>query len=162
MLDQTLLPGRLIALRLADGTPMAGRVVALDGAWLHLHDLDGGHLLNLAQVAVVHLDQGGRDDGHRGVVADGALPRPRSNDQPRKAGARTPGRAWDEVELKRLSEAFLDNASDGELALRFHRTRAQITELHRGFECARGNLSEDDLSPAAVLWVERWRRVLAG
>lgn len=161
MLDQALTPGRLIALRLADGTPMAGRVVALDGAWLHLHDLDGGHLLNLAQVAMVHLDQGGRDDGQT-VAADGALPRPRSNDQPRKVGSRAPGRPWDETELKRLSEAFLDNASDGELALRFHRTRAQITELHRGFECARGNLNEDDLSPAAVLWVERWRRVLAG
>lgn len=160
MLSDALAPGRLIALRLADGTPMAGRVVAVDGPWLQLHDLDGGHLVNLAQVAVVHLDQQGRAEG--AVAAEGALPQPRSKDQPRKVGSRAPGRPWDEAELKSLSEAFLDGAGDGELALRFHRTRSQITELHRGFECARGNLTEDDLSPAAHLWVARWRRVLAG
>lgn len=158
MLADHLTTDRLIALRLADGTPIVGRVVVAGDGWLHLRDPDGDHLINLAQVAAIRLQV----QPHGEAAPHGGLPRPSSKDQPRKLGARAPGRPWDEVELKALSEAFLDGEGDAELAERFHRTRGQITELHRGFECARGNLVEDQISPAARLWVARWQRVLAG
>ena len=32
--------------------------------------------------------------------------------------------------------------------------------LHQAWECARGNLPEDQLSPAAQLWVDRIRKVM--
>jgi hypothetical protein len=157
-----LLPsGRLVIVLLADGTPMPGRVLALADGWLHLRDLDGEQLINLAQVAGIRLQEGAQaSEADPGDPE--ALPRPRSKDRPVKVGSGATGRPWTEPELRALAEAFLDGGQDGELAERFRRTRGQITELHRGFECARGNLVEDQISPAAQAWVPRWRRLLAG
>lgn len=150
-----LAPGNALTLRLCDGTVVGGRLEQRHGGWLELSTADGPLFANLAQVACIALS------GPAGVrEASAGLPRPESKDRPVRLGAKAPGRPWQPDELKRLSDAFLDGASDGDLAERFNRTRSQITELHRGFECARGNLVEDQISPAARLWVERWRRVL--
>jgi hypothetical protein len=160
MLADLLVPGRLVLLRLADGTPVAGRVRAVADGWLSLGDLDGEQAINLAHVASVR----GQDSTPEATAErdEGGLMRPRSKEAPVKVGARAVGRPWTEPELKGLADAFLDGHQDGELAARFNRTRSQVTELHRAFECARGNLVEDQISPAAQTWVPRWRRVLAG
>jgi hypothetical protein len=73
---------------------------------------------------------------------------------------RAPGRAWTEEELRRLGEGFIEGTADHALATAFNRTRGQLKELRQGFECARGNLDVDDISPVAATWVARWRRVL--
>jgi hypothetical protein len=49
---------------------------------------------------------------------------------------------------------------DGEIANLHGRTRHQVTVLHQAWECARGNLPEDQLSPAAQLWVDRIRKAM--
>jgi hypothetical protein len=161
LLAELLVPDRLVVLRLADGTPVPGRIIACADGWLHLRDLDGEQVFNLAQVAGITLQDG--EGAARPVPAqDDNLPRPRSKERPVKVGGGAVGRPWTEPELRALADAFLDGAQDGELAERFRRTRSQVTELHRGFECARGNLVEDQISPAAQTWVPRWRRLLAG
>ena len=71
-------------------------------------------------------------------------------------------KAGREDDLRALADAFLDNISDTELAMRHHRTKSAIKEMHQGFECARGNLVEDQISPVAQTWVARWRKLLAG
>ena len=161
LLAELIIPGRLVVIRLADGTPVPGRIMACADGWLHLRDLDGEQLINLAQVAGIQLQDGTAEHGQASQDPD-ALPKPRSKERPVKVGGGAPGRPWTEPELRALADAFLDGAQDGELAERFHRTRSQVTELHRGFECARGNLVEDQISPTAQTWVQRWRRLLAG
>ncbi len=76
--------------------------------------------------------------------------------------SQAPGSPWSDAELKRLADAFLDGHEDGELAERHKRARPAIKQLRQGFECARGNLVEDQISSVAATWVSRWRRVLAG
>ena len=57
-------------------------------------------------------------------------------------------------------DAFLDDRGDAELAQEHGRTRNQITVLRQAWECSRGNLPDDRISPAARLWVERIRRAV--
>jgi hypothetical protein len=59
-----------------------------------------------------------------------------------------------------IAYAYLDGIEDGDLAQRFSRSRGQIKELRQAFECARGNLVEDQISPIAATWVARWRKAL--
>jgi hypothetical protein len=154
-----LQPGRVVAVQLSDGGIRRGLVMSAGGGWLQLAGDEGLLLVNLAQVAVIALD--GQPTAAAGPV-DAARPRPQSKDAPFRAGSRAPGRPWQEQDLKQLAEAYLDGRPDAELAERFVRTRGQIKELRQGFECARGNLVDDQLSPAARTWVARWRKVLGG
>ncbi len=89
-----------------------------------------------------------------------AKPKPSSKDAPIRAGGKALGRAWLDEDLKTLADAYLDAVEDGDLALRFNRSRGQIKELRQAFECARGNLVEDQISPIAATWVARWRKAL--
>ena len=152
-------PGRVISVQLATGEVRRGLVMGMGAGWLHLVGDDGVQLVNLAQVALVSLDA---QTAAAPMAVDAARPRPMTKDVPIKAGSRAPGRPWQETELKQLSEAYLDGRPDAELAERFHRTRGQIRELRQGFECARGNVVEDQLSMVARTWVGRWRKVLGG
>ncbi len=148
---------RLIALHLANGAILPGRVEVLADGWVCLRTSDSVQLVNLAHVAAIDLNAGRSDPGP--YVQDG-LPKPRSKDVPFKVGSKVPARPWSDADLKALSEGFLDGVQDVELATKHHRTRGQIRDLRQGFECNRGNLIEDQISPAAVTWVHRWRRVL--
>jgi hypothetical protein len=150
-------PGRGIAVHLSNGQICRGQVGGLRGPWLHLTAESGGVLVNLTQVTAIVLDAASAPE----AMIDIARPKPRSKDEPIRAGSKALGRAWADAELKALADAFLDGLQDGELAERFHRSRSQITELHQAFECARGNLVEDQLRPVARTWVARWRKALA-
>ncbi len=92
---------------------------------------------------------------------DNRLPKPQSKDTPRPAGSRTPGRPWNDADLKALADAFQDGANDSQCAATHNRTRTQITILRQAFEAARGNIAEDRIPPVAQTWMTRWRKVLA-
>ncbi len=93
--------------------------------------------------------------------SDSGLPKPQSKDAPHPAGSRTPGRPWNDADLKALANAFQDGANDSQCAATHNRTRTQITILRQAFEAARGNIAEDRISPVAQTWMSRWRKVLA-
>jgi hypothetical protein len=145
--------GQQVVIRLASGALCQGLVESCDGGWMRLRTALGISFVQLTHVAVISLG---------GDVVDEALPKPVSNDVPRKSGSRAPGRPWAEDDLRQLADGFLDGSNDAELAERFHRTRGAIKEMHQGFEAARGNLVDDQVSPVARTWIPRWRRVLAG
>ena len=92
---------------------------------------------------------------------DSDLPKPQSKDAPHPAGSRTPGRPWNDADLKALANAFQDGANDTQCAATHNRTRTQITILRQAFEAARGNIAEDRIPPVAQTWMTRWRKVLA-
>lgn len=146
-------PLSTVTVYLADRRVHRGRITAISDGWM---TLAGEHqrLVNLNQVVEIFI----QDDS----AADGELPRPTSKDAPVKLGAKAPARPWADEDLKALAHGFLDGEADTALASRFHRTRTQISILHQGFECARGNLTDDGINPAARTWVARWRKTLAG
>ena len=78
----------------------------------------------------------------------------------KRSSSHSPGRAWQEGDLRLLADAFLDGVTDQELAKEFNRTRAAIKQMRQGFECARGNLNQDLLEEIAQSWVHRWRKLL--
>jgi hypothetical protein len=119
---------------------------------------DSERLVNLDHVVFIDLES---PVAMPPEPVDSRLPRPQSKDRPMKVGSRTPGRPWNDADLKALSEGFLDGLPDRLLAERHNRIASQIRDLHQAFECQRGNVPEDQLSPAASTWVDRWRRVLA-
>lgn len=151
---------RIIGLTLVDGVMLAGRGEVLSHGWLRLISNAEERLINLAHVVMIDLNRGRLDPGPQGVDAN--LPRPTSKDIPVKVGSKVPARPWTDADLKALADAILDGGQDAQLAERFHRGRTQIRDLRQGFECNRGNLVEDQITPAAVAWIHRWRRVLSG
>ena len=68
--------------------------------------------------------------------------------------------AWHDDEIRGVANAFLDGASDSDIARGSGRTRHQITILRHAFDAARGERNPDDCSPAARAWIDRLRRVL--
>jgi len=142
-------PGTTYEFELGDGRRLRALVSAAEGAWLTLA-VDGRRVdLHLAQVA---------------LAAEDRLPPLTRDTQParptRKPSRRSPGRPWSDEELRLLADAFLDGAVNKDLAREFGRTAAIIGHLRQGFECARGNLTEDQIDEVAQSWVHRWRRVL--
>ncbi len=146
-----LTPGRSVHLRL-DGEVVSGAVIATANGWLRLDGADGEILVNLAQVAWI------RADG--APAADDDRPVPTAKNIVAKPGSRVPGRPWPDETIRAVVEGFLNDAQDGELAEQHGRTRHQITILRQAWECARGNLADDQLSPAAQLWVARIRNAM--
>jgi len=154
-------PGRRVTAQLVQGPLYRGSVRRVVDGWLLLETESGNVLINLEQVAVISQEQGDDDDeaSLEGLDDEDKLPKPRSAERPARA-SKVPARPWKEDDLKHLSEAFLDGVDDAELATRFNRTRGQLKELRQGFECARGNLVDDQISETAATWVARWQRLL--
>lgn len=150
-----LLPGRAVTIYLTSNRVHRGQVGTITDGWLELVGKQT-RLVNLRQVVEILIDAAGDEEDPE------ALPRPRSKDAPTRASAKTPARPWADEDLQAMAHGFLDGVTDSELAERFHRTRSQVTILHQGFECARGNLTDDAIPPAARTWIDRWRKVLAG
>ncbi len=150
-------PGRQIAMQLVQGPVVRGTVRRVVDGWVLLETLESQSLVNLDQVALITQEVGAAVDDD--ALARG-LPRPEPADAPRRV-TKAPGRAWRDEDLRQLADGYLDGGDDADLAARFGRERSQISQLRRGFECARGNLVEDQISAVARTWVERWRRVLA-
>lgn len=153
-------PGRRITAQMVQGPLYRGAVRRVVDGWVLLETDEAQHmLLNLDHVAVITQEPSAEDEADlEGLDHD--LPKPTAADRPR-ATSRAPGRAWKEADLRQLADGYLDGHDDAVLAVRFNRSRAQIKELRQGFECARGNLVEDQISAVAQTWIERWRRVLS-
>ena len=146
----------------AVGIALSGRITGKSDEWLQLLMPQGAVSVQLAHVAVIA--EPGVADGlsaqlpQAGKAFEDATPAP----QPaKKSRSQNPGRPWQDDELRMLADAFLDGITDKELAKEFGRTPAVVKQLRQGFECARGNLVEDQISEVAVTWVHRWRRVLS-
>jgi hypothetical protein len=152
-----LIPGRQVTAHLANGQVSRGMVTGMRGGWLSLGGENGTLLVNLAHAAVILLDAKAAPTAFVEVTK----PKPTSKDSPVRAGGKALGRAWLDEDLKALASAYLDGIDDGELSTRFNRSRGQIKELRQAFECARGNLVEEQISPVAATWVARWRKALA-
>ncbi len=147
-----LTPGRLVHLRL-DGEFLTGSVIATANGWLRLSSANGELLVNISQVAWI------RAEGEvTAAQPERLVPSPK--DIVARPGSRAPGRPWSDETVRAVVDGFLNDRLDGELAEQHGRTRSQITILHQAWECARGNLPEDQLSPAAQLWVGRIRNVM--
>lgn len=153
-----LIPGRGVTAHLNNGQAVRGIVTGMRGGWLSLGGTEGGNavLINLVHANALVLDTKPAPS----AVIDIPKPKPQSKDAPIRAGGKALGRAWLDEDLKTLADAYLDGAEDGDLAQRFNRSRGQIKELRQAFECARGNLVEDQISPIAATWVARWRKAL--
>jgi len=151
-----LIPGRSLSAHLNNGQVVRGIVTGLRGGWLSLGDGTKAVLINLAHANALVLDT----QAAPATFVDIARPKPSSKDSPIRAGGKALGRAWLDEDLKTLADAYLDGIEDGDLAQRFNRSRGQIKELRQAFECARGNLVEDQISPIAATWVARWRKAL--
>jgi hypothetical protein len=155
-----LIPGRSVTAHLNNGQVVRGTVTGLRGGWLSLAggnpDGSGAVLVNLAHAGALVLDSKAAPT----AMIEVAKPKPQSKEAPVRAGGKALGRAWLDEDLKALADAYLDGAEDGDLAQRFNRSRGQIKELRQAFECARGNLVEDQISPVAATWVARWRKAL--
>ena len=153
-----LAPGRTVTVHLIGGQVVRGQVASLRGGWLHVANEPSGALINLMQAATIALDSHVAPSS----VTDAPRPRPESKDRPQRAAGTALGRAWLDEDLRAVADAFLDGSQDGAIAERTHRSRGQISALRQAFECARGNLVEEQISPIAATWVARWRKVLAG
>lgn len=151
-----LIPGRHIAAVLANGQQCRGMITGIRGGWLSLGGNDKSVLVNLAQIAVITLDAKPAPTPQ----IDVAMPKPSSKEAPIRAVGKALGRAWLDEDLKKLADAYLDGAEDGAIAQKISRARTQIKELRQAFECARGNVAEDQISPIAATWVPRWHKAL--
>lgn len=152
------LPVSPVVIHCANGQILIGRALPAAEGWLRVTTKEGERLVNLAHVVLIDIET---VELERDQEVDEGLLRPRSKERPVKVGMKTPGRPWQDGDLKALSEGFLDGLSDKVLADRHHRVFSQVRDLRQAFECQRGNLPDDQLSPAASTWVARWRRVLA-
>ncbi len=150
-----LTPGRTVHLRL-DGEMVSGAVIATANGWLRLTGADGEILVNLAQVAWIRADGPGRAEPDE----DTARPRPSPKEVIGQTGSRTPARPWSNDAVRSVVEGFLNDRQDAELAEELGRTRHQITVLRQAWECSRGNIPDDQLSPAAQTWVGRIRSAM--
>ncbi len=151
-----LMPGRHIAAMLSNGQQCRGMITGLRGGWMSLGGSDKTILLNLSQIALITLDAKPAPT----LEIDVIKPKPTSKEAPIRAQGKALGRAWLDEDLKKLANAYLDGLEDGDIAQKISRARSQIKELRQAFECARGNLSEDQISPIAVTWVPRWHKAL--
>lgn len=157
-----LTPGRNVRVRCA-GEDLAGTVTSCANGWLRLATTQGDTLVNLALVAWVAGGGGGApaDDGDGAGDEDRGLPRPSAAEITAKpASSKAPGRPWSDSQVQAVVDDFLNDRQDGEIAANHGRTRNQVTVLRQAWECARGNLPDDGISPAARLWVERIRRAM--
>ncbi|MDA3963835.1 MAG: hypothetical protein PF961_23850 [Planctomycetota bacterium] len=142
------LVGVRCALLMSDGTRLEGELSAAAPTWWTIQGDEGQILVNPAHIAA--------------VAASGELPAKPVTRRGRASTSTSPGRPWDDRELKQLSDGYLDGETDKEIAARFERTPAVIRQLRQGFEVARGNLDADTVGEIAASWVSRWQSVLRG
>lgn len=152
-------PGMRASFVLADGTLFTGEVGWAKKGWVRLQADTGTTLVNLAHVALIK-PLAALDESAAAEDDEDALAKPRPIEAPVKVGPTAPGRPWTDEDLRQLADGFLDGVQDGELAERHHRSRPAIGQLRKGFECARGNLVEEEIPPVARTWIARWRKVL--
>lgn len=150
-----LRPAQTVQCILADGTVFRGPVEAARRGWIRLGTDQGPVLLNAAHIACIRGEGAAAASLGLGPVED-------DTPKPAKRGTAAKTDDWDEDQLRTLADGFLDGHDDGELASRLGQSRGQIKTLRQAFECARGNLVDDEIAPTARPWIGRWREVLSG
>jgi hypothetical protein len=151
-----LRPGQHLQCILADGTVFSGHVDNARKGWLRLTTEQGPLLINVAHVALLKP----LDASAVGIGLGSS--EPETTASRRSAGTTTAEDDWDPESLRALADGFLDGHDDSELAARLGQRKGQVKTLRQAFECARGNLVEDEIAPTAREWIDRWRSVLAG
>ncbi len=165
MIEEFCRIGESCHFRLSTGEFISGIVNAVDDQWVALLNEKGEvliaqqHIVALGNALEEHPE--GQMSSQPANISSEALPSPVSCERPKKAGRRSPGRKWNNDDLRAVAEGFLDGMSDADIAEQFSRTRAAIKEMHKAFECARGNFDEDDLGTVAQTWVQRWQKLLS-
>lgn len=149
--------GQHLALLLVGGVSVSGEVVGVDGEWLQLHTEVGVCAIARRHIVV--------------IGCDGALPTaPAAGDRPRRrranaANAAEPAAALavpDEDTLRRVANAILDGIDGPELRAIAGLDASTLRHVRRAFECARGNVQEEDLPLAARSLVAPIRHALGG
>jgi hypothetical protein len=152
--------GRPIAASMANGEQCRGVIIEIGEGWLLLggqgSNGDKSVLVNMQHICSLVLDVKPAPT----AIIDAPKPKPASKEAPQKTGLKALGRAWLDEDLQQLADAFLDGHDDVILSQRFSRAKNQIKELRQAFECARGNLVDDQVSAIALTWVPRWRKAL--
>ncbi|MEK7413197.1 MAG: hypothetical protein AAB263_07755 [Planctomycetota bacterium] len=146
-----LVSGRQVRVR-SGGDEITGTIVHTANGWMRMTASNGDVLVNLATVTWIHAlgPAPERDEANK----------PEAHEIGDRQGSRVPGRPWSEASVKTIIDGFLSDQQDSDLAETHGRTRHQITVLRHAWECARGNMTEDRISPAAQEWVPRIRRIL--
>jgi hypothetical protein len=152
--DSFLHPGRQVRVH-AGGSDLAGTVLSVHNGWLRLHLTEGEALVNLATIAWCCSSE--RSE----LQPTEDLPVAREKETPLRTSTRVPGRPWSDSDIRRAVNLFLEGRNDSEVAEQHLRTRHQITVLRQAWESSRGNIPDDQISPAAQAWIPRLRTVLA-
>lgn len=154
MWPQDLFDEELVVL-LTDGREFCGQLhCEVDSPWLRCDSQSGTVWLKQEQIAAI---------GQASALAASSEKPKKTKAASNKSTARpSAGRPWLDDDLKLLANAFMDNVEIPLLATEFNRTRAAIKQMRLGFECARGNLDEDQVDEVARSWIHRWQQVLAG
>jgi hypothetical protein len=152
-----LAPDRRYRFRCRDGLEICGTVSDVVDGWCGVEDNAEPMWLQIAQIVAV-------------TVESQALPAPvnaaggkRKRTDQRASGAADGkrGRDWQPQEVRELAEGFLDGATDSDLASHFGCPRGAINSMRQAFECARGNLVEEEIDGLARSWVDRVRSALS-
>ncbi len=154
-----LRPGLRLECILADGTVVSGILERAAKGWLRMQTSTGPILIHLAHVALLKPGDADAAGIGLGAVEDSSSPRGAQGRAPRGAAAATAD--WSPEQLRALADGLLDGHSDSELAARLGQRKAHIGSLRQAFECARGNMVDDEIPPAARVWISRWRDVLS-
>jgi len=127
--------------QLAGGSAVEGALRGLEGDWARLEHARGTVWIARLQIATIGPPRSGTG-----------------------AGSGTGGGAteWSESSLRRAAEGFLDGEADSAIAADLDVPRAAVGRLRKAFECARGNLVEDQIPAASAELVPRLRTVLGG
>lgn len=149
-----LRPGLRLECILADGTVVAGGIDRVTKGWIRLLTDGGPVLIHLRHVAMLK-------PGDAAAVGLGLGPAEHDEAKPRSRGTPAATGDWSPEQLRALADGILDGHTDAELAARLGQRRGQIATLRQAFECARGNLVDDEIPPNARAWIERLRDVLA-
>jgi hypothetical protein len=147
-----LVIGGVTQIQLVNGDRLRGTVLDAEGDWLLLDAAQGRVAIARQSIAL--------------LTIDGALPAKRNSGSRRRESPEPTSEAAAEIlppeQLRAVVDGFLDDRPDDDLARTFSCTRSQIRLLRQAFECARGNLVEDQLPPAARSQVDGLRAALGG
>jgi len=150
-----LRPGLRLECILADGTVVTGVIERAAKGWLRVQTSTGPVLVHLTHVALIKPGDAEAAGIGLGSQEDSSPTRGSSR------GAPAASADWSPEQLRALADGLLDGHTDTELAARLGQRKAHIVTLRQAFECARGNMVDDEIPPAARVWISRWREVLS-
>lgn len=138
-----------LALQLQDGTRLKGTLEMVDGEWL-LVDCAGARVA-IAKQQIAVLGYEGR------LPTKGA-----GSGKKAPASAAAPATAeLDETIVRQLLDGFLDGHSIETLMQISGLGKKEVKLWHQAFECARGNLVDDQIPPAARALLPQLRSVFS-